>query len=168
MGQAPSPIDPSGLVPQVIADPSRSLLVVEDSDEDFEALTRLMRNAQLSNSIHRCIDGEEALDFLHRRGPYAQSTSLQSPSIILLDLNLPGTDGREVLREIKEDKILRKIPVVILTTSSSPKDIETCYSYGVNSYLLKPMDLKAFKRLIQVFIEYWFSIVVLPDAKTIL
>ena len=85
------------------------------------------------------------------------------PSLILLDLNLPGTDGREVLRRIKQDDSLKLIPIVVFTTSNNPKDIEVCYRYGVNSYIVKPIDFAQLKRDIQILVDYWFEVATLPD-----
>jgi CheY-like chemotaxis protein len=85
--------------------------------------------------------------------------------LIVLDLNLPGTDGREVLAELKQDKNLKTIPVVIFTTSSNPKDVEGCYQYGVNGYLIKPMDTQRLRQLVQIFLDYWFEAVTLPMSN---
>jgi CheY-like chemotaxis protein len=82
----------------------------------------------------------------------------------VLDLNLPGTDGREVLRRIKQDNNLKMIPVVVFTTSNNPKDIEVCYQYGVNSYIVKPINFAQLKRDIQILVEYWFKVTTLPDC----
>ena len=142
---------------------SPSILVIEDSDEDFEALTRTLKKATVPCLIDRCVDGEEALDYLNQRGDYCEPGAAARPSLILLDLNLPGTDGRDVLVNIKQTEALKTIPVVILTTSSNPRDVQTCYRYGVNSYLLKPMSLSRFQQVIQTLVEYWFGIVLLPD-----
>lgn len=142
-----------------------SLLVVEDSDEDFEAFGRIMRKTcDIDMPLTRCTDGDEALDFLHQTGPYQDLRATDLPGLILLDLNLPGTDGREVLMDIKQDEQLREIPVVILTTSSSPKDVHTCYQFGVNSYLVKPADIEQFKTSVQLFVNYWFKVAVLPTT----
>ena len=140
------------------------LLLVEDSDEDFEAFGRMIKKSSIANPIYRCIDGDEALDFLYHTGEYAEKVSSPRPSIILLDLNLPGTDGREVLEHIKQDDVLKSIPVVVFTTSSSPKDIDICYQYGANSYIIKPIDIKKFMKTIQVVIDYWFETVILTDV----
>lgn len=148
----------------MVSNPAQPLLVVEDSDEDFEAFGRMLRQASISNPIYRCTDGDDALDFLYHTGEYIESAKAPRPGIILLDLNLPGTDGREVLEQIKQDEDLKIIPVVVFTTSSNPKDIEVCYRYGVNGYILKPIDIKRLMRTIQVLIDYWFEAVVLPDA----
>ncbi|RCJ31608.1 two-component system response regulator [Nostoc minutum NIES-26] len=148
----------------MIGNPTQTLLVIEDSDEDFEALCRVMYRQAVVNPIFRCTDGDEALDFLYHTGPYGDAQIAPRPSIILLDLNLPGTDGREVLEQIKQDENFKTIPVVVFTTSSNPKDIEICYRYCVASYILKPIDIKRLVQTIQGFINYWLDIVILPDA----
>jgi CheY-like chemotaxis protein len=140
-----------------------SLLVIEDSDEDFAAFERIARRSSIQNPIYRCSEGDEALAFLHQIAK-ADPSSGNRPSMILLDLNLPGTDGREVLRQIKQDANLKTIPVVIFTTSSNPKDVEICYQRGVNGYLIKPIDVVQLKRTVQLFFEYWFGISLLPHA----
>lgn len=145
--------------------PQQPILLVEDSPEDFEATVRALKRAGLANPIHRCEDGDEALEFLFRRGRYADPASAPRPGIILLDLNLPGTDGREVLAEIKADAALRAIPVVILTTSTDERDVERCYSAGANSYIKKPVDLDGFMRAIQRLKEFWFEIVIVPRIE---
>lgn len=148
----------------MVSNSTQPLLAVEDSDEDFEAFGRMLQKASIPNPIYRCTDGDEALDFLYHTGQYVDSVTAPRPGIILLDLNLPGTDGRQVLEQIKQDKDLKSIPVVVFTTSSNPKDIEVCYQYGVNGYILKPIDIKQLMRTIQVLIDYWFEAVVLPDV----
>jgi CheY-like chemotaxis protein len=143
----------------------RPLLIIEDSDEDFEALSRMMTQQEIVNPVYRCVDGEEALEFLYRQGAYNDSNLYPRPSLIVLDLNLPGTDGREVLAELKQDKHLKTIPVVIFTTSSNPKDVEGCYQYGVNGYLIKPMDTQRLRQLVKIFLDYWFEAVTLPISN---
>jgi CheY-like chemotaxis protein len=134
------------------------LLVIEDSDEDFEALSRIINQvSHLSLDLHRCIDGDDALDFLNQ--------TLLNPDLIILDLNLPGTDGREILVTIKQTQKLRSIPIVVLSTSSNPKDIEACYQSGVNSYMLKPMDINALKDSLRIMLDYWFKAMVLPKTS---
>jgi CheY-like chemotaxis protein len=140
------------------------ILVIEDSPEDFEATTRVLRKSGLANPIFRCSDGDEAIDFLFQRGAYSDSQLAPRPTVILLDLNLPGTDGRDVLAEIKKDKHLKLIPVVVLTTSSDERDIEMCYQAGANSYMKKPVDLGGFVSAIQRLKDYWFEIVILPKV----
>lgn len=141
--------------------PQQPILLVEDSPEDVEATIRALRRAGLVNPIFRCEDGDDALDYLHRRGRYTAAAAPR-PGFILLDLNLPGTDGREVLLEIKTDADLRSIPVVVLTTSADDRDIERCYHAGANSYIKKPVDLEGFMRAIQRLKEFWFEIVIVP------
>jgi CheY-like chemotaxis protein len=138
------------------------LLIIEDSNEDFEAFQRYARRSTLTIPIYRCVNGDDALAFLYRTGRYTDPQSAPRPGLILLDLNLPGTDGREVLRRIKQDEILKLVPVVIFTTSNNPRDIEACYRQGVNSYIVKPMDFIRLKHNIQTLIDYWFDTTVLP------
>jgi CheY-like chemotaxis protein len=146
---------------------TKSLLLVEDSDEDFETFRRMMQKVSFTNPIYRCVDGDEALDFLYHTGNYIEPDRAPRPAIILLDLNLPGTDGREVLAQIKQDDALKTIPVVIFTTSSNPKDIEACYRYGVSGYILKPINISLLMRTIQIFIDYWFEAVMLPEHNNL-
>lgn len=140
------------------------LLLIEDSDEDVEATMRGLRREGLQLAFHRCTTGDQALDYLYRRGRYADSARSPRPNLILLDLNLPGTDGRALLAVIKDDEDLKSIPVIILTTSSNPKDIAACYRRGANSYQVKPVDYARFKQTLQTMIDYWFQTATLPDA----
>ena len=150
---------------EMTANQTQPLLLVEDSDEDFEAFGRIIRKSAVTHPIYRCSDGDEALDFLYKTGEYANFTQTPRPAIIVLDLNLPGTDGREVLAQIKQDEDLKTIPVVVFTTSSNPKDIESCYRNGVNGYIIKPIDVTKLRKTIQILIDYWFEAVVLPDGE---
>jgi CheY-like chemotaxis protein len=141
------------------------LLVVEDSNEDFRMLQRLMRRMCVQNPIHRCTNGDEVLEFLYqqRSDAYTKGEDLRNsqvvlrPSVILLDLNLPGIDGRDILDRLKQDKSLKEIPIVVFTTSSNPKDIELCYQKGANGYMVKPMDAEELKKTIQAFVDYWLQ-----------
>ncbi|HYU35888.1 MAG TPA: response regulator [Thermoanaerobaculia bacterium] len=142
--------------------PNQPILLVEDSPEDYEATVRAFDRSGLKNPIVRCEDGDSALDYLHRRGSYAAPDAAPRPGVILLDLNLPGTDGREVLQEIKRDEQLRQIPVIVLTTSTDERDVEACYQAGANSYIQKPVDMDGFIRAIERLNGYWFEVVVLP------
>lgn len=138
------------------------ILLVEDSPEDYEATLRALGESRLTNPVFRCEDGDEALDFLYRRGAYADPVTSPRPGIILLDLNLPGTDGREVLQTIKADDDLKSIPVIVLTTSTDERDIEACYQAGANSYMRKPVDLDRFFEAIRRLQDYWIGIAVYP------
>ncbi|MDF5712192.1 MAG: response regulator [Nostoc sp. S4] len=140
------------------------LLVVEDSNEDYRMLQRLMRRMSVQNPIHRCTNGDEVLEFLYQQtNDYGQGEDLLNskvaprPSVILLDLNLPGIDGRDILDRLKQDKSFKQIPIVVFTTSSNPKDIELCYQKGANGYLVKPMDAQELKKTIQAFVDYWLE-----------
>jgi two-component system response regulator len=138
------------------------ILVVEDNPEDYEATCRAFGRSGLVNPLHHCPDGDAALDYLFRRGPYAASGTSPRPGIILLDLNLPGTDGREVLQEVKADRHLKRIPVIVLTTSSDERDIRACYEAGANSYIRKPVDVPGFMGAVQRLRDYWMEVVILP------
>jgi CheY-like chemotaxis protein len=133
------------------------LLVVEDSHEDFKMLQRLMRRMAVQNPIYRCTSGDEVLDFLCQEGNYQDPKIAPRPSVILLDLNLPGIDGRDVLERLKQDNSFREIPIVVFTTSSNPKDIELCYQKGANGYLIKPMDAQDLQKTLQAFVDYWLQ-----------
>jgi CheY-like chemotaxis protein len=148
----------------MIGKSAQPLLIIEDSDEDFEALCRVMQRHTVANPVFRCTDGDDALDFLYQTGHYQDAQIAPRPAIILIDLNLPGTDGREVIQQIKQDNNLKTIPVVVLTTSSNPKDIEICYRYCVASYILKPIDINRLVETVHSFITYWLDIVILPDT----
>jgi CheY-like chemotaxis protein len=135
---------------------------VEDSPEDFETTQRAFRRSGLKNPILRCADGDEALDFLFQRGSHADSPR---PGVILLDLNLPGTDGREVLSEIKANDDLKQIPVIVLTTSADERDVQACYQAGASSYIQKPVDVEGFMKAIERLNDYWFEVVILPKGQ---
>jgi two-component system, response regulator len=137
------------------------IMLIEDSPEDVEATLRAFRRSGLHNEIVHCATGDEALEQLHGRVP----GGTPRPGIILLDLNLPGTDGREVLAELKASDALKSIPVVVLTTSSDERDVEACYRAGASSYIQKPVDMEGFLRAIQQLAGYWFEIVILPKGK---
>lgn len=144
----------------------QSILIVEDSDEDFAALSRAIAKSKFHNPIYRCEDGEEALDFLYREADYQDPTVAPRPAIIILDLNLPGTDGREVLSAIKQDDQLQSIPAIIFSTSSNSKDIESCYRHGIGGYIVKPMNFSRLQKLIETLLAYWFKAVELPDTAS--
>lgn len=140
---------------------AQPILIVEDNREDYETTVRALRRVGVERDIRRCQDGDEALDYLFQRKSYADGDSAPRPAIVLLDLNMPGTDGFEVLDTMKQDDDLRIIPVVILTTSSSDRDITACYKTGANSYIQKPVDMKGFVETIRRLKDYWFETVAL-------
>lgn len=139
----------------------RYILIVEDSPVDYEIATRALRKAEYEDAIHRCEDGDEAIDFL--RGENEVVREKGNPSLILLDLNLPGTDGREVLQHIKNDSEIAHIPVVVLTTSNNEFDIEACYENGANSYVKKPTSPDDYVAMAKVLKSFWFEWASLPE-----
>jgi len=143
---------------------AKSILIVEDNDDDYMATVRAFKKANLANPINRCTNGDQALDYLYHRGEFSEPGKAPQPSIILLDLNLPGTDGRGVLQIIKADPDLMKIPVIVLTTSDAEQDIEKCYEAGANSYVKKPVDLEGFIKAIARLTEYWLDVSILPKS----
>ena len=139
-----------------------SILVVEDSDEDFYTTKRVLAKFG-TFPLGRCSQGFEVVEYLHQQ---ALRNEEERTDLILLDLNLRGKkDGRDVLVDLKKDRELRKIPVVVLTTSSSPADIDHCYQHGASGYLVKPVDLDAFVQSIECMVKYWFETVILPDCE---
>jgi CheY-like chemotaxis protein len=138
------------------------ILLVEDSPEDRMATIRAFRKCGVNNEILSCTDGDDALDFLKHEGKYAGLARVGVPSLMLLDLNMPGTDGREVLAIIKADPKLKMIPVVVLTTSGDQRDVQGSYLAGASSYVTKPVDLAAFVETIRKLKEWWLETVVLP------
>lgn len=144
---------------------AQTILLVEDSEDDCEATIRAFRKTNLRNPIVWVSSGEEALRFLQHEGEYATLDPQSKPGMILLDLNMPGMDGRRVLRKIKENENLRTIPVIILTTSSDEKDINTCYADGANTYIQKPVSFEGLIDSIRSLKEYWFEIALLPKEE---
>jgi len=135
------------------------LLLVEDSPEDREATLRAFRKCDFAHDIVVCSDGDDALDYLYRRGQYARCVR---PALILLDLNMHGTDGREVLSQVKGDPMLRTIPVVVLTTSTNRRDIAGSYQAGASSYVSKPLDMNEFVHTIATLKSWWFEKIIPP------
>ncbi len=139
------------------------VILLADDDPDDRAFTmRALRQNRLSNDVHTVEDGEELMDFLHRRGTY---TAAPRPDVILLDLNMPRMDGREALEQIKSDASLRKIPVVVLTTSEADQDILQTYDLGVNAFVTKPVTFDGLVNAIKVMSDFWFEIVRLPPQN---
>ena len=140
----------------------RDVLLVEDSPGDVRLTREAFRSANPAIRLHVAVDGVEALEFLGQKGVHAEAPR---PDLILLDLNLPRMDGREVLRHIRSNESLRTIPTVILTTSDSEIDINQSYSLHANSYLSKPVQLDAFEDLVKSINEFWFQQAKLPQQK---
>jgi CheY-like chemotaxis protein len=140
-------------------------IVLADDDPDDRQLTEdAFSENRLANQLHCVEDGEELMDYLHRRGKFESLRSDPLPGLILLDLNMPRKDGREALKEIKADPSLRRIPIVVLTTSKAEEDIVRSYDLGVNSYVTKPVTFKSLVELIKVLGRYWFEVVELPPG----
>jgi CheY-like chemotaxis protein len=135
------------------------VLLVEDNEADADLALETLATSRLMLETDVATDGESALDYLRRRGAFRDAPR---PDLILLDLNLPGLSGREVLSAIKEDRSLRTIPVVILTSSSAEADIVETYDLGANCYVTKPVDLKAFQEIVHAVDGFWFTVVKLP------
>jgi len=132
-----------------------TILLVEDNEDHVVLIKKALRANGLVNDIKVAATGEEALDYLSRSGEYADPEASPRPGLILLDIKLPGIDGIEVLRRIKEDGRLRLIPVVMLTTSASDHEVVASYSYGVNSYIQKPVDFTKFVDTVKSLRMYW-------------
>lgn len=143
--------------------PSRpaEILLVEDNPADVRLTREALREGKLHNNLYVATDGVDAMAFLRREGPYADAVR---PDLILLDLNLPKKDGREVLEDIKADASLRTIPVVILTSSEAEQDILRAYDLHANCYVTKPVDLDQFIHVVKTIEQFWFAIVKLPEA----
>lgn len=141
----------------------RPVLIVEDSDEDFTVLTRVLSKLGITNPLLRCANGEECLELLRRGEHYNdQTVKMPNPAIILLDLNMHGVDGRSVLKEIKANPKLRTIPVTILTTSNDPKDIQDCYDRGANAYIVKPLDYMDLMTSMRTATDFWLHTTQIP------
>ena len=141
-------------------------IVLADDDPDDRQLTEeAFAENRLANQLHCVEDGEELMDYLHRRGKFEQLRNEPLPGLILLDLNMPRKDGREALKEIKADPNLRRIPIVVLTTSKAEEDIVRSYDLGVNSYVTKPVTFKSLVELVKVLGRYWFEVVELPPEE---
>jgi CheY-like chemotaxis protein len=142
-------------------------IVLADDDPDDRQLTEdAFSENRLANQLHCVEDGEELMDYLNRRGKYESLRNEPLPGLILLDLNMPRKDGREALKEIKASPNLRRIPIVVLTTSKAEEDIVRSYDLGVNSYVTKPVTFKSLVELVKVLGRYWFEVVELPPAET--
>jgi CheY-like chemotaxis protein len=155
------------------ADDALPLLVVEDSDDDYAALRWALRKVGVERPVRRCATGEDLLAYLRHTGPYAPGApggadrtadAAPTPALILLDLNLGADDGREVLAALKADAALRRIPVVVWTTSAHPGDVDHCYAHGASGYATKPVDVGQLVESLRNVTRYWFGCVILPET----
>ena len=139
-----------------------TIVLADDDLDDCQMAKEAFLENRLANPLHCVQDGEELMDYLHRRGQFERLRTEPLPGLILLDLNMPRKDGREALKEIKANPDLRRIPIVVLTTSKTEEDILRSYDLGVNSYVTKPVTFKSLVELIKVLGRYWFEVVELP------
>lgn len=135
------------------------ILLVEDNVADADLAFEALSESKIRNTLHVVEDGEEAMDFLFKKGKFVDAPT---PDLILLDLNLPRKDGREVLRDVKNDPELKRIPIVVLTTSDAEVDIVKSYTLHANSYIKKPLDFRQFVNVVKSIENFWLSIVTLP------
>lgn len=138
------------------------ILLVEDNEPDIDLTKEALKEFKVANNLHVTRDGVEAMEFLNKEGKYK---NIPTPDLILLDLNMPRKNGIEVLQEIKEDPKLRRIPVVILTTSEAEEDIVKSYELHANCYITKPIDLNQFFKVVKKFGDFWFTIVKFPKKE---
>jgi CheY-like chemotaxis protein len=133
------------------------VMLVEDNVDHAELVLRTLEEHRIANKVLHFLDGQSALDYLYQRGEFAKSTDAERPHVILLDLRLPRVDGMEVLKTIKEDEELKRIPVVVLTTSEAERDVAKAYHYHANSYLVKPVGFEDFRNLMDDLGFYWLG-----------
>ncbi len=142
------------------------VLLADDDPDDQEMTRRAFKKSPFPIEFHAVSDGEELMDFLRHGGKYASPALSSTPGLILLDLNMPRKDGREALTEIKADRALRRIPVVVMTTSKAEEDIFRTYDLGSNSYISKPVTQAGLVEVVLALSNYWFNIVTLPEAES--
>ncbi|MBN2621496.1 response regulator [candidate division WOR-3 bacterium] len=139
--------------------------MADDDEDDRQLAKEALEESRLVNELRFVVDGEDLMDYLHHRGKYQDAALSPRPGIILLDLNMPKKDGREALKEIKSDPELRRIPVVVLTTSDAEEDIIRSYDMGVNSFIKKPVTFDGMVDIMKALGDYWFQIVELPPGE---
>jgi CheY-like chemotaxis protein len=142
-----------------------TILIADDDEEDRMLAKEALEESRLANDLRFVSDGEELIDYLYRRGRYAEQNSSPRPGLILLDLNMPKKNGREALQEIKTDPNLRTIPIVVLTTSKAEIDICQSYNLGANSYITKPVTFEGLVEVMKALGKYWFTVVELPPEE---
>jgi CheY-like chemotaxis protein len=140
----------------------RPILLVEDNLDDYDAVARSCKAAHLENRLDWCKSGKDALDYLRHEGAYAAEAGQTHPAIVLLDLNMPGIDGKKVLSIVKQDPALKSIPVVVLTTSADGRDVQDCYDLGASTYIQKPVNFDQLIKAVGRIKDYWFSVALLP------
>ena len=140
----------------------RPVLLVEDSDADAEALLRVVRRMSAEAEVVRVQDGESALDYLHRRGAYADA---RRPALVLMDLHMPGISGHELLMQLRADAGLRTLPVIVFSSSALPQDVEGAYAEGANSYMRKPGERAGLENMVRALRDFWFSVALLPGCE---
>ena len=145
---------------------SITILIADDDAEDRMMIREALVESRVANDLYEVEDGEQLLDYLHRRGAFAAPAETPRPGLILLDLNMPRMDGREALRVIKSDPELRRIPVIVLTTSQAEEDIYRTYDLGVSSFITKPVEFGALVDIMKTIGKYWFEIVELPQRQS--
>jgi CheY-like chemotaxis protein len=144
---------------------SIEILVADDDEEDRMLIIDALKESRLKNKIQTVEDGEELMMYLQHKGKYSDEKEFPLPGIILLDLNMPKKDGREALKEIRDDKNLRTIPVIVLTTSKAEEDIIKTYDLGVNSFITKPVSFSSLVEVMKTLNKYWFEVVELPPSN---
>jgi CheY-like chemotaxis protein len=137
------------------------ILLVEDNPGDIRLTELALQRGKVKNNLYITKDGNQALEFLHKKNKYEDAPT---PDLILLDLNLPRINGQEVLKNVKKDKYLKRIPVIVLTTSDAEKDILETYNLNVNAYITKPIDMNKFIKVVSVLEDFWLKIVKLPPT----
>jgi CheY-like chemotaxis protein len=143
-----------------------TILLADDDEEDRELARDALQDSRLANEMRFVVDGQDLLDYLRREGRWAgPSADAPRPGIILLDLNMPKKDGREALAEIKADESLRRIPIVVLTTSKDDADVLSTYDLGVSSFITKPVTFAGLVEVMRTWTQYWFEIVELPNGE---
>jgi two-component system, chemotaxis family, response regulator Rcp1 len=145
----------------ILNKPASRVLLVEDNSDDVELTREGFRRTSFKVELNHVPDGAKCMDYLRKQGQYA---NVSTPDLVLLDLNMPVMDGREVLAELARDDKLKQVPVIVLTTSSSKVDLMISYRLGCNSYVVKPVDFADFQRILNSICDFWFGTAVLPDT----
>ena len=141
------------------------ILMADDDDDDYLLTKKALKDSKLINKFFRVRDGNELIDYLTNKGEFEDKSAFPKPGVILLDLNMPKKDGREALKELKNNEDLRDIPVVVFTTSKAEEDIFKTYKLGVNSFITKPVTFENLVQVMSALGKYWFEIVELPQKK---